>query len=126
MYESAPTEVELLSWNYDTKQSESKGVVNLWLLAKNLNVKQFAAVLDDWLNSGGKGFRDGAEIGKLMTQSHRTLQGLFIQWCLGLIIGFAKNSDPRWTDPRNEVAVRTAIKIKDLYEAGELENQPFI
>ena len=74
-------------------------------------------MLDDFLNLGGKGFREGKEIGLQLRFTHRTLQRLVICFAFGMIAGL---SEQEYTDPRNETAIQTAKKVVQLMESGEL------
>jgi hypothetical protein len=73
--------------------------------------------LDEFLNLGGKDFREGKEIGLQLRFTHRTLQRLVICFAFGLIAGL---SEQEYTDPRKETAIQTAKKISKLLEDGEL------
>jgi hypothetical protein len=118
--------VELKSYNYDTKQVESEGEVSLWLVSKNMKLEDLCYLLDEWINcNGSSGFRTGQRMGQKFQETHRTLQGLLVNWALGILVGLAEQ-DPRFTDARNKTAVETAIKIKEMLERGELPLQPFI
>ena len=81
------------------------------------NIEQFTALFDQFMNTGGKGWRSGLEVGKQLRTTHRTLQRLAIVFCLGLISGI---SEQEYTDARNETAIATAKKIKQMVEDGEL------
>jgi hypothetical protein len=105
---------DLVIRDYD---GEEVATVNIWHIARSLNPEQFRELLDDFLNSGGKDFPVGKEIGEQMRFTHRTLQRLVVAFCLGVITGI---SDQEYTDARNETAIETAKKIKQLMDEGEL------
>jgi hypothetical protein len=104
--------------NSETSRTEETGeTISVYTLAKSLTLENFASMLDDFLNLGGKGFREGKEIGLQLRFTHRTLQRLVICFAFGLIAGL---SEQEYTDPRNETAIQTAKKIVQLIESGEL------
>lgn len=116
--------IRLKAYNPDTSRNEETGEnIDVYSLAKSLTLENFAALLDDYLNLGGKGYREGREIGLQLRYTHRTLQRLAICFALGLIAGL---SEQEFTDPRNETAIQTAKKVVKLLEEGELPVGPYI
>ena len=110
--------IKLKAYNPTTSRNEETGeTIDVYSLAKSLTSGNFAALLDDYLNLGGKGFREGHEIGLQLRFTHRTLQRLVVCFAFGLIAGL---SEQEYTDPRNEAAIQTAKKIVHMLEAGEL------
>src|SRR4030067_1963696 len=108
----------LKAYNSETSRNEETGeTISVYTLAKSLSLENFAAMLDDFLNLGGKGFREGKEIGLQLRFTHRTLQRLVVCFAFGMIAGL---SEQEYTDPRNETAIQTAKKIVQLMESGEL------
>ncbi len=104
--------------NTETRRTEETGeTINTHQVAKSMTLENFAALLDDFLNLGGKGFREGKEVGMQMRFTHRTLQRLAICFAFGMIAGL---SEQQRTDPRNETAILTAKKIAVMLEEGEL------
>jgi len=97
--------------------------VSLFMLKRGLGVDEFTSLFSDWLNGGGKGFGSGLAVGLRLRQDHRTLQGLAVEFCVGVLAGLAQQE---YTDARNETAVETAKKIVDLFEDGTLGHQRFI
>lgn len=87
-------------------------------IKRNGNFGFVASVLEDMLNSFNNHMGQGVGVGLIMRNAHRTLQGSFVNWCLGCLIGIAQQE---YTDARNEVAVRTAQRIEALM-AGESRN----
>lgn len=87
------------------------------------NLDGFAEVLDDYLNAGGKQFPEGKKVGLRLRQTHRTLQRQVVAFCLGVICGI---SEQEYTDPRNDVAIKTAKKVREMVDAGELPVGPYI
>jgi hypothetical protein len=92
--------------------------VHTGMLAKSLTLANMAELLQDYVNSGMKDYRDGEVVGKLLQTSHRTLQASVIRFCLGVIIALGKQE---YTDARNETPVAMAKKITILLENGELK-----
>ena len=110
--------INLKAYNSDTSHDEETGeTIDVYTLAKSLTIKNFATMLDDFLNLGGKGFREGKEVGLQLRFTHRTLQRLVVCFAFGLIAGL---SEQEYTDPRNETAIQTAKKFVQMMEAGEL------
>lgn len=108
--------IHLKTWNNDTGCNEDTGEsLSVYSLAKSLTPGNFAALLEDYLNLGGKGFREGREIGIQLRSTHRTLQRLVICFTFGLIAGL---SEQEFTDPRNETAIRTAKKVAQMLADG--------
>ena len=110
--------IKLRARNSDSKTSEeNRETISVYRVARSMTIYNFAALLDSFLNSGGKGFREGQEVGFHMRSTHRTLQRLAICFAFGLIVGI---SDQEHSDPRNEEAIKTAKKISGMLEGGEL------
>ena len=108
----------MLNWNSDSSRIEDTGeTISTYQVAKSLTLENFAAVLDDFLNLGGKDFREGKEIGLQLRFTHRTLQRLVICFAFGLISGL---SEQDYTDARNETAIQTAKKLVQMLEDGVL------
>jgi hypothetical protein len=102
------------------KDYEGKEVakVHTGMLAKSLTLENMAELLQDFVNSGMKDYRDGAEVGKLLQTSHRTLQASAMRFCLGVIISLGEQE---YTDARNETPVAMGKKIKAMINDGTLE-----
>jgi len=110
--------IKIREYNPETSRNEeTRETISVYTLAKSLTPETFASLLDDFLNLGGKGFREGKEIGLQLRFTHRTLQRLVICFAFGLIAGL---SEQEYTDPRNETAIQTAKKVVQMMEAGEL------
>ena len=110
--------VRIREYNPDTSRNEDTGqTIDVYTLAKSMTVENFAAMLDDFLNLGGKGFREGKQIGLELRFTHRTLQRLVICFAFGMIAGL---SEQEYTDPRNETAIQTAKKLVQLMQSDEL------
>ena len=118
------TTIHLKVWNSETGLNEETGeTLNTYQIAKSLSLENFAALLDDFLNLGGKGFREGKEAGLQLRSTHRTLQRLVICFAFGLIAGL---SEQEYTDPRNETAIQTAKKVAQMLAEDELPLGPYI
>jgi len=108
----------LRAWSSETGHNEPTGeTIDVYTLAKALSTQNLAALLDDFLNLGGKGFREGKEIGLQLRFTHRTLQRLAVCFAFGIITGL---SEQEYTDPRNETAIQTAKKVAQMLEKGDL------
>ena len=109
--------ISIKDWNSDCSRIEETGeAISTYQVAKSLTSENFAALLDEYLNLGGKDFREGKEIGLQLRFTHRTLQRLVICFAFGLICGL---SEQEYTDPRNETAIQTAQKVAQMLEEGE-------
>ena len=110
--------IKIRAYNSETSRIEETGeTIDVYTLAKSITLENFASMLDDFLNLGGKGFREGKEVGLQLRFTHRTLQRLAVCFAFGLISGL---SEQEYTDPRNETAIQTAKKVVELIESGEL------
>ena len=110
--------IRLKEYNSVTSLNEETGEsIDVYTLAKSLTLENFASMLDDFLNLGGKGYREGKEIGLQLRFTHRTLQRLAVCFAFGLIAGL---SEQEYTDPRNETAIQTAKKVAQMLEKGDL------
>ena len=110
--------IQLKQYNSETGCNEATGeTISTYQLAKSMTLENFSTLLDEFLNLGGKGFPEGKQTGLQLRYTHRTLQRLVICFALGMIAGL---SEQEHTDPRNETAIKTAKKIVELMEAGEL------
>ena len=110
--------IKIRAYNSETSHTEETGeTLSVYTLAKSLTLENFVSMLDDFLNLGGKGFREGKEIGLQLRFTHRTLQRLVICFAFGMIAGL---SEQEYTDPRNETAIQTAKKIAQMLEKGDL------
>jgi len=118
------TTIRLKVTNPDTGCAEDSGeTLSIYQLTKAMTPANFATLLEDYLNRGGKGFREGKEIGLQLRSTHRTLQRLMICFALGLIVGL---SEQEYTDPRNETAIQTAKRIATMLSQGDLPVGPYI
>lgn len=110
--------IKIKAFNSETSRNEETGeTISIYTIAKSLTLETFTSLLDDFLNLGGKGYREGKEIGLQLRFTHRTLQRLAICFALGMITGL---SEQVYTDQRNETAIQTAKKVVQLMESGEL------
>ena len=110
--------IKLKDWNLDCSRLEETGkTLSTYQVAKSLTSENFAALLDEYLNLGGKDYREGKEIGLQLRFTHRTLQRLAICFAFGLIAGL---SEQEYTDPRNETAIQTAKRLSQMLEEGDL------
>ena len=110
--------IQLKEWNSGTRNTELTGeCVNIYTIAKSMTTDNFTKLLDEYLNLGGKDFREGKQVGLNLRFTHRTLQRLAICFSFGLIAGLAEQE---YTDPRNETAIQTAKRVVQMMEAGDL------
>lgn len=114
----------LKAWNADTNRIEETGeTLSTYTIAKSLTLENFTALFDEFLNLGGKGFREGQLVGQQLRTTHRTLQRLAVCFALGITAGL---SEQEHTDPRNETAIQTAKNVAQMVDAGELPFGPYL
>jgi len=114
----------LKSWNSDSSRIEETGeTLSTYTIAKSLSLENFTALLDEFLNLGGKGFREGQLVGQQLRTTHRTLQRLAVCFALGIIAGL---SEQEHTDPRNEFAIQTAKVVAQMLDDDELPLGPYL
>ena len=88
--------------------------------ARDLKPEEFAKLLEQRCNSYNAEYKDGIKVGEFLHNAHRTLQATALRYLLGVIVGLGKQ-DLRFTDARNETAVKTAKRIGAMIDDGELE-----
>lgn len=110
---SRETTVTLKQYNYDTNQMEELEQVSLYLLGKSISSEQLGALISNFIN-GRSSPSDAKEVGAYMVGEHRSLQNLFVRFCLMAIVGYADAYGNGFTDPRNEGAVKMANMIKEF------------
>ena len=112
------TKIQLKAWNSNTNNIEPTGeVISIYTISKSMTLDNFTKIFDEFLNVGAKDFQDGKQVGLKLRFTHRTLQRLAICFAMGIIVGL---SEQEYTDPRNEVAIQTARKVKAMIDQGEL------
>ena len=109
------SEYQIVVKDYDSKEIAT---IHIGMLARSLTLEKMAKLLEDFVNSGMKDYRDGAEIGKLLQIAHRTIQASIIRFCLGVIISLGEQE---YTDARNETPVAMSKKIKSMIDDGTLK-----
>ena len=110
--------IKLKEYNSETRcNEETRQTLSTYPVARSLTLENFTCLLDDYLNLGGKGFREGKQVGLQMRTTHRTLQRLVICFALGMIAGI---SEQEYTDPSNEVAIKSAKKLTKMLDDDEL------
>ena len=115
---NSKTTIRIKEYNSESGRYDGTGeTLSTHTLARSMTSENFTALFDDFLNLGGKDFREGKEIGLQLRFTHRTLQRLAICFAFGIIAGL---SEQEYTDARNETAIQTAQKIASMLEAGEL------
>jgi len=99
------------------RESEETVCIDTYYLARSLTTDFLAALLSDYCNLGGRGYREGLQVGRDLRGEHRTLQRLVITFAFGLLSGIAEQTH---SDPRNAEALASAQAVKELLESGEL------
>ena len=112
------TTIQIRDWNSTTSTMEETGeTINVFTVARSMTLDNFVRLFDEFLNLGGKQYREGQIIGQKLRYTHRSLQRLAICFAFGIIAGL---SEQEYTDARNETAIETAKKIKQMIDQGEL------
>ena len=112
------TTIKIRGWNSTFSTTEETGeTVSIYTVAGSMTMDNFAKLFDEYLNLGGKQYAEGKIIGQKLRYTHRSLQRLAICFAFGIIAGL---SEQEYTDARNETAVETAKKIKQMIDQGEL------
>jgi len=88
-------------------------------ISHSITIGQLASLLDNYLNLGGKSWREGLELGRLFLTTHPTIQQLFVSFLMGALMGMAEKED-RYTDARNTASAEMLRKLKKLVDDGEL------
>jgi hypothetical protein len=74
---------------------------------------------------GGTG-RFGKALAESISNEHRTLQQLMIGTLFEALVALGE-TDPNWTDPRNEASIEACRKLRTMVNNGEFEIAfPFI
>lgn len=116
-------DIEVKRYNYKTNMTEDVCTVGVNELASSMDPTDFRNLLSDYMNMGGKQYREGLEIGELLRTDHRTLQRGVIAFALGLIIGLSHQE--HWDD-RNATAIATAKKLEQMARDGQLPLGPYL
>lgn len=112
------TKIQLKDWNSSTSSIELTGEsISVYTISKSMTLDNFSKLFDEFLNLGGKGYREGQLVGQKLRFTHRSLQRLAICFAFGIIAGLSEQDH---TDPRNDTAIQTAKKIKAMIDQGEL------
>ncbi len=115
---NSKTTIKIKEYNSESGRYDETGdSLSTHTLARSMTAENFTCLFDDFLNLGGKDFREGKETGLQLRFTHRTLQRLAICFAFGIIVGL---SEQEYTDPRNETAIQTSQKVANMLEAGEL------
>ena len=117
-------QIVVTRYNYDTKESDTLATLDAKSIASSCTVGNIAALLSDLANGRG-GIGLGKQVGRVLHGDHHTLQREIIGFALGVVIGLGEQ-ELRWTDPRNETAIKTAKKITEGLESGDLSIGQFI
>ena len=112
------TTIKIRGWNSTFSTTEETGeTVSIYTVARSMTMDNFTKLFDEYLNLGGKQYAEGKIVGSKLRFTHRSLQRLAICFVLGIIAGL---SDQEYVDARNETAIETAKKIKQMIDEGEL------
>lgn len=93
-------------------------------IGRNINCADLAEIIDTFLNRGGLNANNaGKEVGLELRNTHRTLQRLAVAFSLGILDGISRQE---YFDARNADAIKTAKKITEMRENGDLDIGAFI
>ena len=77
--------IRIREYNTESGRYEETGEkLSTHTLARSMTAENFTSLFDDFLNLGGKDFREGKEIGLQLRFAHRTLQRLAI--CFAFVL----------------------------------------
>ena len=109
------SEIRLKKYDYRTWETKETGeTVDTWTIAHSMTAENMADLMEEYANYGGREFRAGQEIGRLLWNTHRHLQHLLVQFCLGIVHEMGKQ---KWSDARNEFSLRVCQRVSQLLEA---------
>jgi hypothetical protein len=95
-------------------------------LARAITPEQVGELLSDMCNRMSiSSVNMGFIAAEVVRREHRTLQGCVVNFCLGLLAGMAGVGE-FGTDPRNQTAINSCVKIKDMLADGQILYQPLI
>lgn len=115
--------IQLKHYDYDTKEYIEDGEMTVPQLARCLDAEQMGTLLVDWLNSYTSAIKSGETIGKIIDESHRTLQGLAVNMMVSALLQIGKDG---YSDPRNQEAVATCSFIRNAVSSGQIKFNSFI
>ena len=115
--------VTLTKYDYDMKKTVVVAETDTRTIAQSLDTETMAKLLSDYVNSYGKGMREGECVGDALTHTHRTLQRLVVCWIIGIL---KELGEQEYTDARNETAIETARRIGEMYDDGALPLGQFL
>lgn len=97
---------------------------DLGMALRHLNEEQQATALAKMSNTMGfDPATRGLDLGKALCNKHRTIQGVLVNWLIGILVGLATQE---YTDQRNKQAIETCKFIALATEDGQIKYQPFI
>ena len=112
------TTIQIRDWNSTNSAMEDTGeTVSIYAVARSMTLVNFTKLFDEYLNLGGKQYAEGKIVGMKLRFTHRSLQRLAVCFAFGIISGL---SEQEYVDARNETAVETAKKVKQMIDQGEL------
>jgi hypothetical protein len=111
--------LHVLQTNPDGTKVEVEQSFSVYELKQHMSEEQFAALLDDWLNSYDNQYNKGQRVARHLFHTHPTGQGFIIRFALGILTAFGEKTD--FIDARNETPIAMCRKIKAQVESGELE-----
>ena len=115
--------IQLFHWDYDKQQRVEDEVVFISAIARCMTEENFVKLFDDFLNYGGKGWETGKAVGEKFRTTHRTIQASAVRFMFGFLSAI---SDQNYTDARNETAIKSAKKIKQMLDDNELSGGLYI
>lgn len=117
MYGDEKYKIKVKIYNKKGKETPNPVEISVHSVAKAFSDEQFAEMLGNYMNCFCNEYRKGQDIGKLLQNQHRTLQGSIARLFLGVLVGIG---DTEYFDPRNEKAVALGKQLKEMIEKGEL------
>jgi len=118
-------EVKITEWKEDPENPQGI-VIEAHHLGKRISPLVLAAILEARFNGFESPVHWGEIVGGAIGAMHRTLQGVVINFFIAVLVYYGKHVKEIGSDARNEVAMKSAVKISDAFSKEEIRLQPFI
>lgn len=115
--------IQLKRYDYEKEETVLDGTTDARTIARNIDADQLAEIVIAYVNINSNAFAQGQQAGERIVGSHRTIQGLVYNLCLGILV---KIGEQGWPDDRNETAVAGSKKIASMIDKSEIKLQRFI
>lgn len=110
-------EITLYKYDQETDGDTAEVTFSVFRLARSLDLENFSDLMGEFLNLNFREFPEGLAVGHRCRKEHRTIQRSIVCFALGILAGI---SEQEHTDARNETAIETAKKIRQMITDGDL------